>query len=97
MDLASILGAIFVIVWRFWHEFSILLRHRILHAFLDTFFRVLVQNGRQMAPKDVAPDPSFGAQWPPKNSPKTQPRFFMDLASILGAILVIFWRFWHDI
>ena len=81
----------------FWPHFgsllalcSILFRYRILHAFLDAFFRFLVENGRQITPKDVGGDPPFGAQDRSKKASVPQPRFIMNLALILGAILVIF-------
>ena len=49
-----------------------------------------LQKINKMAPKDVGVDPPFGAQDRSKNASATQPRFFIDLGQISGAMLEIF-------
>ena len=71
---------------RRWQVWDVLLEV-LLVPFLMSFFQILVENGRQMPPPKNEAGEHF---WPPKNGPKTEPQFFMDLASILVAILVIF-------
>ena len=68
-----------IILEAFWHSFSILFRHLILHAFFSNF----IENCRQVAPKDVGVDPPLAPKGRSKNASKTHTRFFIDFTSIL--------------
>ena len=62
IDFGPHLGSIFA---QYWLQNSTLFRHRFLDAFLDAFFRFLVEKGRQKGPKWRAPF----SQNAPRNTP----------------------------
>ena len=82
----------------FWEPFGINFQYffgiDFCMPFWMPFFRFLVETDRQSGPKNRYWTPPLAPKGRFKNASATPPRFFMVLTSILGANLMIFWRFW---
>ena len=80
-------ASILLSFWMVFHQFSILFRHRFLHAFLDVIFSIFRS---KMVAKVVGSSWTSCPLWHPKNAPKTHPRRNLDFSSILD-------RFWSPV